>query len=279
MLRAALVFGCLTLTGCTGLYFHPDNHLYAHPDKFGHRYETPHFPSTDGTPLTGIFFFARREPVQGTVVHFHGNGGNVTAHFRYVDWLTEEGFHVFTFDYRGYGNSRGKPSPEGVVEDGIAALRYVRSRPDVDVRRLFVLGQSLGGAVAVVSTVRAGEPVAAVALDSPVSSYRSVARARLRTSFLTRVLLRPFTSVLVSDAASARDEVARLSPTPLLILHGDKDHVVPYSEGTALFARAGEPKALWTIEGGRHTEAFVRFGPLYRRRLVEFYLRAVGTPP
>lgn len=257
------------------MYFHPDNALYTHPDKFGHRYETPHFTSTDGTPLTGIFFFARREPVHGTVVHFHGNGGNVTAHFRYVDWLTDEGFHVFTFDYRGYGNSAGRPSPEGLAQDGIAALRYVRSRPDVPAERVFVLGQSLGGAVAVVSTVQSGVPVAAVALDSPMSSYRSVAREKLKANLFTRLFLRPLTFALVSDAANARKQIGKLAPAPVLILHGDADHVVPHSEGAALYERAGEPREMVTIEGGRHTEAFMRFGKVYRPRLVDFYRRAV----
>jgi uncharacterized protein len=275
MRRTVVVAAALAAAGCTAVFFQPNNRLYDHPDKYKLRYETPHFPSTDGTPLTGLFLFARKQPVLGTVVHFHGNGGNFTAHFRYTDWLVDEGFHVFVFDYRGYGNSGGHPSPEGVVQDGIAALRYVRGRPDVDPSRVFVLGQSLGGAVAVVSTVRSGERVAALALDSPMSSYRSVAREKLKANLFTRLVLRPLTFVLVSDAASARKEIAKLAPTPLLILHGDADPIVPYREGVALFDSAREPKAMETIEGARHTEAFVRFGSTYRPKLVDFFRQAV----
>lgn len=283
MKRAAALAFCVAATsGCTALYFQPNNRLYHHPDQHGHKYDTPHFTSTDGTALTGLFLYSRRQPALGTVVHFHGNAGNFTTHFRYTDWLVAEGFHVFVFDYRGYGNSKGHPTAEGLVEDGIAALRYVRTRDDVDPQRIVVLGQSLGGAVAVVSTVRSGVPVAAVALDSPVSSYRSVARAKLKATLFTRVFLRPFTSALVSGASNAQEEIAKLSPTPVLIIHGDADNVVPHSEGAALFARAREPKEMVTLEGARHTEAFVRFGKTERPRLVEFYRKALearGSAP
>jgi fermentation-respiration switch protein FrsA (DUF1100 family) len=276
---ALLLAALLAASGCTRLFYYPDNRLYQHPDKYGLQYETPKFESADGTTLFGLFMPAQGTPVRGTVVHFHGNGGNLTGHFLYSSWLVKEGFNVFIFDYRGYGNSHGHPSPDGVVQDGVAAIRYVRGRTDVDPARVVVLGQSLGGAIAAVAAVEAGA-VRAVALESPVASYRSVARAKLKASLVTRVLLRPFTSVLVSGEADAAKAIPRLCPTPLLILHGDADLVVPYSEGRTLFDAAREPKELVTVPGGRHTEAFTKFGDTYRPKLVQFYLQALdGAPP
>jgi len=276
--RAALLLvGLAATSGCTGLFFRPDNFLYKRPDD-RLEYVTPRFASLDGTPLTGLFLCARKSPVLGTVVHFHGNSGNFTGHFGYTEWLVDEGFNVFVPDYRGYGNSKGTPTSVGVVEDAVAAIRYVRTRPEVGGARVFVLGQSLGGAIATVAAVRSGpEAVRALALECPVSSYRSVARAALRATFVTRVLLRPLTGILVSDAVSPVKAVPDLAPIPLLILHGDADTVVPHSEGTTLFQAAREPKEMVTIPGGRHTEAFTKFGHVYRAKLVEFYRRSFDS--
>lgn len=274
--RAAIALGILGASGCTGLFFQPNNDLYGHPDAAGVEYETPRFPSTDGTPLTGLWMKSRVSPACGTVVHFHGNLGNFTAHFRYSRWLTDYGFNVLVFDYRGYGNSGGRPSPEGLVEDGLAALRYVRGREDVDPRRVVVLGQSLGGAVAAAALSR-DEPggVQAVALEAPFSSYRSVARAKLGGTWFARLFLRPFAWLLVSDAASPLKAMARRPPVPLVVLHGDADPVVPYEEGARLYRAAPEPKELWTMEGAKHVEAFTRFGGVYRPRLAAFYRKAL----
>ena len=86
---------------------------------------------------------------QGTVIHFHGKGRNMTAHIGFVHWLAKEGFNLFVFDYRGYGQSAGRPQHRGVYQDGVAAIRYVQSRTDVDPDRIVILGQSLGGGGAI----------------------------------------------------------------------------------------------------------------------------------
>ena len=85
------------------------------------------------------------------MVQLHGNAHNVSSHYRYVTWLVAEGVNVLCFDYRGYGLSEGKPERAGILKDSRAAIRYAASRPDVDPDRIVLLGQSLGGANAVVA--------------------------------------------------------------------------------------------------------------------------------
>jgi len=218
-----------------------------------------------------MFFPARGAAPLGTLVHFHGNAENMTSHFGFSAWLQDAGFNVFIFDYRGYGASSGEKDLSGAVLDGVAALEYVRSRPDVDKTCLLVLGQSLGAAIAVAAVKISSEGVRGLALDSPFRSFRSVARDRLERLVLTWPLAWPLSRVLISDRYSPEREIRSLKGIPLLILHGDKDRVVPYPEGAALFKTAPEPKTLWAIEGGVHTDALGARKDVYRPKIVEFF--------
>ncbi len=174
-LLATVRFGC-----ANRFVYYPSREDYGTPADVGLRYEEVTFHSADGTALSGWFVPALGR-AEGTVVQFHGNAQNMTAHFSYVSWLPQEGFNVFVFDYRGYGKSAGSPSREGVYEDCLAALGYVRSRPDVDPDRTLVLGQSLGGANAIAVLGSGGAPrVRAVAIDSSFYSYRLMARDVIR---------------------------------------------------------------------------------------------------
>jgi Prolyl oligopeptidase family. len=255
------------LTGCVqSAFYHPDRVLYDTPARLGLEYEQVTFASKDGTRLVGWFIPARgyADPkrAKGTVVHFHGNAQNMSAHWQFVDWLPQRGFNLFVFDYRGYGASQGSPEPKGVFEDSIAALDYVRARPDVDPQCLLALGQSLGGTnaiAAVGSGNRAG--VRAIAIESTFFSYSAIASEKLIGA-----------GSLVDDTYSADRFVGALAPMPLLLLHGTADAVIPYSHSERLFAKAGEPKRLVKIEGGAHTEAFTpRFGAVYRELLIDFF--------
>ena len=129
--------------------------------------------------------------------------------------------------------------------------------------KLLILGQSLGRCGGRHGRRRhAREGIRGIAAESAFDSYREIAKDKA-PDLLARLS--------VSDGLSPRDVVARLSPTPILFIHGTADRVVPYARGKALFAAAKEPKTLWTIRGGRHTEAFTRYGTIYRPRLVTFF--------
>jgi fermentation-respiration switch protein FrsA (DUF1100 family) len=262
----------LALAGCAqGLFYQPDRVLYDTPARAGLTYEQVVFPSRDGTRLVGWFIpaagYADPRNAKGTVVHFHGNAQNLSAHWRYVEWLPRRGFNLFVFDYRGYGASEGRPEPKGVFEDSSSALDYVRLRRDVDPQRLLVLGQSLGGANAI-AAVGAGNRsgVKAVAIEATFFSYSSIASEKLSGA-----------GSLMDDTYSPGRFVGALAPTPFLLLHGSADPVIPYSHSERLFERAGEPKRLVRVEGAGHTEALTpRFGAQYQDLLIEFFDAALA---
>lgn len=256
------------LSGCLeGAFYYPDRVSYGTPARDGLQYEKVVFASADGTRLSGWFVPAPGR-AKATVIHFHGNAQNMSAHWAFVSWLPRQGFNVFVFDYRGYGESEGSPEPKGVFEDSLSALNYLRARKDVDPERLIVFGQSLGGTnaiAAVGSGNRAG--VRAVAIEATFYSYSSIAGEKFSGAGL-----------LVGDTYSAANYVATIAPIPLLFIHGTADAVVPYSHSLRLMDKAQAPKRLITIEQGRHTEALTpRFGDKYRKALIEFFDDALKT--
>jgi fermentation-respiration switch protein FrsA (DUF1100 family) len=262
------------LSGCTNIFLQPDRALHLSPDKVGAKWEMVRFKSADGTDLTGLWFPAAKQPVKGVAIQFHGNGENMTSHFLYVYWLALEGWDVMAFDYRGYGASGGKKSVPGAVADGAAALAFARTEaPGLP---LVVIGQSLGGAVALAALDRdGGEGVRALVLDSTFSSFRSIAQEKLSLLWLTWPLQWPLAHLLISDRFKPAALIARRKPVPLLIMHAPGDPVVPFAEGRRLFALAPEPKTFWEIPGTGHTEALGPRGAEFRPKLLAFLDAAV----
>lgn len=253
------------LTSCAqNAFYYPDNVDYGSPMQQGLTYQSLEFTSKDGTTLHGWFVPAKGlqnpKDALGTVVHFHGNAQNLSAHWHGVKWLPEQGFNVFLFDYRGYGKSAGKPSQQGLFDDGNAALDYVRQRADVDANKLLIFGQSLGGtnAIAVVGAGnRAG--VKAVAIESTFSAYSDIANDKISGA-----------GILLRDTYSANRYVDKIAPIPLLLLHGTHDSVIPHSHSQTLYDLAQEPKRLIIIKGGQHLN-LPAVEPNYQQILLQFF--------
>ena len=265
----------LSASCITKLYYYPTRHVYQTPADYGLNYEEVFFESKDGTKLSGWFVPAVGEPL-GTVVHFHGNAQNMTAHFSFVDWIPAESFNLFIFDYRGYGQSEGSPEPCGVYEDSVAAIQYVLSRTDIDANKIVLLGQSIGAANAIAAVGNNKfEGIQAIAIESSFYSYQKMAQDVIRQIPILGFFKKSLSKVIVSNDYSPGEVIDKISPIPLLLIHGTSDEVVPYHHSQLLFDQAKEPKLLWTVEGGYHTQAFVRFGDHYRNRLIRFYSDAL----
>jgi fermentation-respiration switch protein FrsA (DUF1100 family) len=271
------ILASLAATACTGLFFQPNRVKVATPDQLGLAYEELRFSTADGIELYGWFLPAKGQ-TSGTILQLHGNAENITTHFASLAWMPARGFNVFTFDYRGYGASGGKPTLEGVQKDIDAAMAALLAREDVDRDRIVMYGQSLGGALA---AYYAAQPLhrdrlRALVLESAFSSYTEIAREKLAEHWLSW----PFQwlpKLTVDDRFSPLAAMAKISPLPVLILHGDRDRIVPVHHGRRLYEAAREPKQLWIVAGAGHIQAMQE--PVQRDRLVAYLREMLGHPP
>jgi fermentation-respiration switch protein FrsA (DUF1100 family) len=286
--RSLLIAGVLiglgglsgSLSGCSSLAYQPSNTIYADPSRANVRFESLDFQSKDGTRLHGWFFpvsSAWKGPAKGTIIQFHGNAENMTSHFASLFWVIDAGYNFFTFDYRGYGGSDGSPSQKGLNEDANAAVEFIAKKVarTGSSKDLVLYGQSLGGAVLMRAyrDIRANEAlhdrVRALVIESSFYSYKAIGRSLLARTWLT-FLFQPLAYVLVSDEFSPEDDIAKISPTPLLVIHGQEDPVIPFSFGENIFKRAKEPKTFWKIEQGHHIDTMSRHQGAYREKLIQF---------
>jgi uncharacterized protein len=194
-----------------------------------------------GERLHGWWTPARRGVPVAHVLFCHGNGGNIGDRLSHVRLLAEAGLDVLVFDYSGYGRSSGRPSEQGTYRDAAAAHAALLRRPGVDPGRVLLLGESLGGAVALALALEL--PPAGLILQSAFTSVRDM--ARVHYPFLPRSL--------VPDAYPSLERIGALR-APLLVLHGARDAIVPLLYGEALFEAAPEPKRLEVFEDAGHND-------------------------
>lgn len=206
------------------------------------------------------------EEASGTVVFCHGNAGNLENHVGFVDFLPEFGYRVLLFDYRGYGDSSPRtPTRESTLADTRAALAFVESRWG----KPFLMGHSLGACLAIVAAGEAPQSTRAVVASAPFTAYRAEARAALRGNPITWLFAWPL-SFAISGGHDPIDFVARISPTPLLLIHCEKDEIVPSRMSRELHAAARDPKNLLILKAGGHNDDWSALGEEYTRTVIEF---------
>ena len=268
----SLVLGLLAvlLAGCDTWLFYPERELQLTPQIARLEFTDVFITAADGTRLHAWWLPAKAGvKVQGTVLHLHGNGGNVSSHLGGSWWLPAQGYQVLLLDYRGYGRSQGEASLAGVYQDIDASFAWLAQAPQVQGKPLIVLGQSLGGAMGV--HYLAEHPVQrarvkALVLDGVPASYADMAQYTLAGFWLTWPLQVPL-SWLMPETDSAIYAMPQLADLPTLLYQSIDDQVVPLSNGVRLYQAARPPRVLQLTRGG-HVQTFAE--PFWRELMLRY---------
>jgi hypothetical protein len=190
----------------------------------------------DGERLVG--WWRPPRPGKALVVYFHGNAGSLWNRRERARQLTQTGRGLLMVSYRGYSGSTGSPTEDGLRIDARATYDWVAGR--YEPQRLVVYGESLGTGVAVrLATERR---VGGLILDAP---YTSTADVAARTYWFVPV------SWLMRDQYRSMDIIGQVTG-PVLILHGERDGIIPIALGERLHAAAPEPKRFVRLPGVGH---------------------------
>jgi uncharacterized protein len=274
ILLKALGIGGALYAALLGAMFLMQDHLIYFPDMgreilqtpadAGLDYEAVWLTTEDGVRIEAWYVPAPAvSGIAGAVLLLHGNAGSISGRVDYARMFHRLGYSLLLVEYRGYGRSEGKPSEEGMHADARAGWRYLVTERGFAARRIALVGESLGGAVA--ARLAAEVQPGALVLASSFVSLPDLA-SEIYPWLPVRRLSR-----YRYDTLAALGQIS----SPVLLAHSREDEVVPFEHGERLFAAARQPKAFLEMAGG-HNEGFLYSRKTWQEevgRFLEQYLR------
>jgi uncharacterized protein len=245
------------------------------PCDFGLAYEEVTFPAGDGLRLRGWWI-----PAEGSdraVIILHGHMGSMDMDAHRAPALLAAGFNVLLFDFRGHGRSDGRQITFGYLErrDVQGAVSFLRGR---GMRRIGLLGFSLGGITAILSAPLCPE-VAAVVSDGGPVRMRTAAAARGVEWGFPAWISRPMVWLAIAVTSvrlranlfryEAVHWAGQIAPRPILFIHGDQDQYGP--DFDELYAAARPPKELWRVPEAGHVTLSSTVPEEHRQRVIAFF--------
>jgi pimeloyl-ACP methyl ester carboxylesterase len=240
------------------------------------------FLSADGIRLAGLY--GESVGAHASIVFCHGWPGDKEDMLDLAAAVRVAGFNVLAFDFRSWGESDQGPVTLGYreAEDIVGAVRFLRQRHSAAARAIGVVGISMGAAAAILAAVRTPEITAVVADSSYARLDDAVRRVCARFGWLSplaqtsiqrmgeQVLGTPLSSIAPIAA------IPRISPRPVLIIHGSVDRLTDVEDARLLYQASGNPKDLWTVDAAGHGRARRLRQVEYDRRVIEFFRQHVA---
>jgi len=230
-----LVLGCEPLIN--KLAFHPDNVNVIPTNELPQGIEEMVVVTEDDVRIKNLYLPAPDS--KKILIYFHGNAGNIYHRIPSLLRLHKLGLNVIGVSYRGYGKSEGDPSEDGLYKDGEAIFRYAHEKLGFAEKNIIIFGRSIGTTVAINTAQR--KNISALVLVTPLTSGKAHANA----SGL---------SAVSSLAGSSFDNITKIKniESPILVIHGTKDRVIPYAMGKEIFSAVNSTKEFVTIKEAGH---------------------------
>jgi hypothetical protein len=245
VLGAATIYAAVALLAYLGqrkLMYFPDTERVEPAEAGLTGVEERVLETPDGERV--IVWYGKAQQGQPTLLYFHGNGGSLEDRAPRIARFMAEGWGVYMMTYRGYSGSSGSPTEANNVADARLAYQALL-REGVPPKSIIVYGESLGSGIAV--RIAAELPVGGVILDAPYTSIVDIA-AKAYPFLPVRLLL--------IDRYETTKYIAGVK-VPLLILHGERDTVVPVAMGREVARLANEPKRLVVFTNAYHSDLYV----------------------
>ena len=268
LLITYLAFAAVLYVKQPKFLYSPEREVTSTPDELGLDFENVVFKSADGLDLSGWYIPAKNSEL--TLLFCHGNGGNMAHRLDSIKIFHNLGLNCFIFDYRGYGNSQGKPTEEGTYTDAMAAYKWLTEEKKMSPEDIIIFGRSLGGTIAaqLASKVKAGGLI----VESAFTSYIDIAK-----EYYPYMPVRWFARFGYKTIDYIRDVRC-----PVMLIYSGNDEIVPFKFGLELYEAANEPKEFIEIFGG-HNDCFLTSGEIYTevwekwlKFLVEYKSKSAG---
>lgn len=249
----------------------PTRQIITTPSNIGLQYKRVILNTADGIKLTGWYIPSAEAALTGTspqrapakepltVLIFHGNGGNISHNLEVIEFFHNLGYCVFIVDYRGYGESEGRPTEEGTYLDALCCWDYLVTKRKILPQKIVIYGYSLGGAIACWLASRQEVHPGALILDSTFTSLEDIAKRLYPYLPVRKFLKYRYRTV---------DYIGSVT-CPVLVIHSKTDDYVPYDHGLRLFEKANKPKEFLQTYGG-HLDGFVVSREIYLKKIKSF---------
>lgn len=237
------------------------------PEGVGLSYKDIVITTADGMNLAG--WFIPNPKSNATVIFCRGAKGNIGFWLDMIKRLSEMGYNVLAFDYRGTGLSGGEPSFLAVPKDIAAAVQYAKKNLDAAAARVGIFGVSIGAAMGITAAASLDD-VDAIIADSPFTSMVDMAPVVIRKHAPQLESKIPGDDQ-ISGQADPIKCVQDVSPKPLFIIANEKDRLTRAEMSMELFSKAREPKFLWVAPGTPHIGAKDVFATEYWAKVADFF--------
>ena len=253
VVSSALLCACKAIVN--KLAFYPDNIHVIPAIALPEEIQALSTDTDDDITITSLFLPAHDS--DKLVIYFHGNGGNIYGRLPSLIQLRNFGFNVIGAGYRGYGQNEGEPSEDGLYLDGKTVFDFAINELGFLPENIVILGRSIGTTVAI-NTAQYQE-IAGLILVTPLTSGKAHAELGIFR----------FVSWLAGDAFNNLDKIKHVK-APVLIIHGNQDHVIPYFMGEEIYHAAVSKKTLVTIDGAGHNDLHDVYGQQYWSSIFDF---------